>query len=480
MPDTNDYYKKKPLFWRAATEVFGCNMGLWAFDRYVQKGQYAYISLNTIKDNFKHGFEWDNDHLHTNMFAHPYNGSIFFNAGRSNGYNFWQSELFAIGGSAMWEMFMEREYPSTNDIIATPIGGAAWGEVLYRTSDLIIDERTAGAERFGRELAAFIVNPMRGFNRILSGAAWKKRPTSGREFGIPPISIELSLGSRYMSLIEQGEGSRIGAAAEINIEYGDKFAERTKKPYDYFSFLLELQAMKSQPLLSRFEIIGRLMSKEVVDKKNFHINIGLYQHFDYFDSDTIHAQIPYYGYEGQCTVPYKLGTPASVGGGAMFRYEPSASTTIDGYLHLNGIALAGILTDYYREYHRNYDWGSGFSIKAGSDLRLFGDKLSIRLADQLYKTYIWHGYESEYHIFRDPDNVPVDIKGKASHSAFNHLEASVNYRLKKRLYLTAGFDYYRRTTDYDYMIIKVGNMTTNSPGTESEQIGIHLMLTYKL
>ena len=202
------------------------------------------------------------------MFAHPYNGSIFFNAGRSNGYNFWQSELFAIGGSAMWEMFMERERPSTNDIIATPIGGAAWGEVLYRTSDLIIDERTAGAERFGRELAAFVVNPMRGFNRILSGAAWKRRPTSGREFGIPPISIELSLGSRYMSLIEQGEGSRIGAAAEINIEYGDKFAECTKKPYDYFSFLLELQAMKSQPLLSRFEIIGRLMSKEVIDKKN--------------------------------------------------------------------------------------------------------------------------------------------------------------------------------------------------------------------
>lgn len=66
--------------------------------------------------HLKHGFEWDDDHLHTNMFDHPYNGSIFFNAGRSTGFNFWQSELFAIGGSAMWEMFMECEYPSTNDI----------------------------------------------------------------------------------------------------------------------------------------------------------------------------------------------------------------------------------------------------------------------------------------------------------------------------------------------------------------------------
>ena len=138
------------------------NISLWAFDRYVLKGHYAYISWESIKENFKHGFEWDNDHLNTNMFAHPYNGSLFFNAGRSNGFNFWQSELFAIGGSAMWELFMECEYPSTNDIIATPIGGAALGEVFYRTSDRILDDRTTGGERFGRELASFLISPMKG------------------------------------------------------------------------------------------------------------------------------------------------------------------------------------------------------------------------------------------------------------------------------------------------------------------------------
>lgn len=53
------------------------NMGLWAFDRYILKGHYAYISFESIKENFRHGFEWDNDHLNTNMFAHPYNGSLF-------------------------------------------------------------------------------------------------------------------------------------------------------------------------------------------------------------------------------------------------------------------------------------------------------------------------------------------------------------------------------------------------------------------
>ncbi|MDE6290154.1 MAG: DUF3943 domain-containing protein, partial [Muribaculaceae bacterium] len=363
VPDSADMaYHEKRYFWRAAAEVFGLNMGLWAFDRYALEGHYAYISWETIKDNFKHGFEWDNDHLNTNMFAHPYNGSLFYNAGRSNGFNYWQSELFAIGGSAMWELFMECEYPSTNDIIATPIGGAALGEVFYRASDLVLNDRATGGERIGREVAAFILDPMRGITRIVSGQAWKKRASSGRRFGLPPISIEASLGARMLTMIETS-GFSIGPAAEINIEYGDRFEETTKIPYDYFSFNIELQALKTQPLLSRIEIMGRLLSKEIMDEENINLNIGLYQHFDFFDSDTIRRErhdemIPE-------TVPYKLGVPASAGGGMMIRYRPNTKMSLDGYAHMNLVALAGVSTDFYRDYHRNYSWGMGFSVKAG-------------------------------------------------------------------------------------------------------------------
>ena len=479
LPDSADVrLHGHKAFWRAGVETVGFNIGLWAFDRYVLKGHYAYISWNTIKENFRHGFEWDDDHLHTNMFDHPYNGSIFFNAGRSNGFNFWQSELFAIGGSAMWEMFMEREYPSTNDIIATPIGGAALGEVLYRTSDLILDDRSTGGERFGRELAAFLVDPMKGINRIVTGAAWKKRTTSGRRFGIPPISVELSLGGRFLSLIENDEGSRGGAVAEINIEYGDRFAETTKAPYDYFSFLMELQGIKSQPLLSRVEITGRLLSKEILERKNVNLNVGLYQHFDYFDSDTIRPErnAMYF----PCSVPYKMGTPASVGGGVMIKYTPSKLMSLDGYVHLNGIILAGVLTDFYRDYHRNYNWGSGFSVKAGVNWALSNDRLSVRLANQFYKIYTWNGYDANYDWSLTPEGKPVDVQGDASHSSFNHLEASVNYRLWKRLYLTGGIDYYSRRTEYTAMTIHAGNTTISSPIVCSKQLGFHLVLTYKL
>lgn len=246
-------YKKKKHFWRAAGETAGLNIGLWAFDRYALNGHYARISWNTIKANFKNGFDWDNDHLSTNMFAHPYHGSLYFNAGRANGFNFWQSELFALGGSAMWEMFMESEYPSKNDIIATPIGGAALGEVFYRTSDLVLDDRASGGERFGREALSFLLSPMRGLTRILTGEAWEKKPSAGREFENPSYQLDVSLGTRLLTSHDNERLIKAGASARINLEYGDRYAS-SKKPYDYFSLLM---VFRSELFSTSFRPSGR-------------------------------------------------------------------------------------------------------------------------------------------------------------------------------------------------------------------------------
>ena len=484
VPDSADEaFQAKRHFWRAGAEVFGMNMGLWAFDRYALQGHYAYISWNTIKENFKHGFEWDDDHLNTNMFAHPYNGSLFYNAGRSNGFNFWQSELFAIGGSAMWELFMECEYPSTNDIIATPIGGAALGEVFYRASDLVLNDRATGGERIGREVAAFILDPMRGITRIVSGQAWKHRATSGRRFGLPPISIEASLGARMLTMIEN-HGFRMGPAAEINLEYGDRFEETTKTPYDYFSFNLELQTIATQPLISRIEIMGRLLSKEVIDEQHINMNIGLYQHFDFFDSDTIRKEdrnelIPE-------TVPYKLGVPASAGGGTMVRFIPNPRMSIDGFAHLNLVALAGVSTDFYRDYHRNYSWGMGFSVKAGLNWALSDDRISVRIANQLYWVRTNNNFDSDHTWtwMTRPNGENILIEGGDNgRTTFDHLEASVNYRLYKNLYLTAGLDFYERHTHYPDISLRVTDQHTffgtHSFYFKSQQLGAHLMATYK-
>src|SRR5438067_1539878 len=78
-------------FLAAAGEVVLLEVGPWAFDRYVTKEDFAFISTRTIHNNFKTGFKYDSDTFSVNQSWHPYHGSLFFDAARSNGYGFWAS-----------------------------------------------------------------------------------------------------------------------------------------------------------------------------------------------------------------------------------------------------------------------------------------------------------------------------------------------------------------------------------------------------
>ena len=53
--------------------------------------------------NVERGWEWDLDDFMVNQLGHPYQGSNYFNAGRSNGLGFWLSAGVAAVGSGTWE-----------------------------------------------------------------------------------------------------------------------------------------------------------------------------------------------------------------------------------------------------------------------------------------------------------------------------------------------------------------------------------------
>src|SRR6185295_3744438 len=129
---------------------------IWSYDKYIAKYSYANISIQTIADNFKNGWEWDTDDFPTNFSSHPYAGSMYFNAARSNGYKFLCSAPFALGGSLMWEMSMENTRPSYNDLINTTLSGVFLGEVLYRLSSSVLDDRKTGGARVEREIIGTI------------------------------------------------------------------------------------------------------------------------------------------------------------------------------------------------------------------------------------------------------------------------------------------------------------------------------------
>ena len=441
-PDSLDlaYYGKKQLG-RSIAGVLGVNTAIWSFNRFVMREDFAFINKHTIRENFRRGFVWDNDNLGTNMFFHPYHGNLYFNAARSNGYNYWQSGLFAFGGSAMWELFMESEYPSTNDIIATPIGGMALGETFYRISDLILDDRSMGRERTGREVAAFLVSPMRGLMRIINGDAWRHRPTSGRQFGIPDLSVAFSVGTRVLELEKEILDRGVGIASEVSVEYGDRFSTERERPYDFFTMNVGLNIQKSQPFLGQVNLVGRLWNRELMEKTDMVLNAGLYQHFDFYDSNVIS--------DVSSIVPYRIAIPASVGGGMQFQCQKVGNWEFSASMYGNGILMGAVLSDHYRLADRNYNIASGFGTKSGLMANYQKGKFIASLSHEFYRFFTWKGYDRDID-WAMVDSKSLDAQGDESQSSVHICELRLDYRLMKRLFITGSLMHFHRDTNYRY------------------------------
>ncbi len=147
----------------AVAEALGVNALVWSFNYFIREDNYSFqIGWRTVEANLRHGMEWDPNKFKVNFFDHPFHGSLYFNAARSNGFNFWESAPFSFAGSLMWEFFMESEYPSYNDTVMTTFGGMALGESFYRFSEHILDDRAGGLNRVWREAAALAINPVGG------------------------------------------------------------------------------------------------------------------------------------------------------------------------------------------------------------------------------------------------------------------------------------------------------------------------------
>ncbi len=431
---------KRP--WLAAGEAAASNLALWAFCRFALEGDYAYISINTMKRNLQKGFHWDNDKFSTNLFSHPYHGSFYYSAARSNGMNFWKSGIYAFGGSLMWELFMENELPATNDLFSTSIGGMAMGESLYRVSDLILDNRTWGWNRLVRECLGFTLSPGRGLTRVLTGESWKRSGNSGRQFSIPEIEFELSGGTRALEIWNLQEDTFdddvIGFCLNAQVNYGDLFDDENSTSYSYFFFYSNFNIQRNQPIIGQLNLMGRLWGNPLYETDNNQIALGAFQHFDYYNSDTIANAIKVPGTK----TPYKIGSPASGGLGLvcsgnifnkMFSYNMQA--------HANAILIGCSLSDYSAGEDRNYNWGSGYSAKVKLNLS-FKDKISIDFNNSVYHIFTWNGYS--------PDNTNLNkvfyAAGDKSNAIYFVMDTKFGYKFNEKwsIYWQRS-DYFRKT-----------------------------------
>ena len=439
---SNPYPTVKKHPWRAAAETFGLNVGVWAFDRFVMQEDFAKISPTTIKNNIKHGFVWDNDQFSTNLFAHPYHGNLYYNTARSSGMTFWESAPYAFAGSLMWETCAEVEPPAINDLMATTLGGIALGEVTFRFSSQLLDDSKRGFGRFLRELAAGVICPPRAFNRLITGDAWRVRTENPlyHDYDRIPVQFELGFGNRYLADAGSLFRGEHNPYIEMRGIYGNPFEAECNEPYDYFTAGVTFGLSGNQPLVSRVNLMGRIWGKELPTTTDMELLVGVFQYFNYFDAEEVK--------DGSGKIPYKISEAASIGPGIVYRF-PSLhrKVSLSQSLHVGGILLGGCLTDYYNIIDRNYNLGSGYSVKSQTHLD-FGQKGMFSLGFQHYRIFTWKGYEGKDLTTVNP--LYLNAQGDRGNTSFTVITPIVEYVLGPHVRINWETSLYYRRSHYKY------------------------------
>lgn len=367
--DDDPVYNPKYAWWKPATRVIASEVFNWADARYVYNFEWARVSTATWKYNLKHGFEWDVDKFGINFIGHPHTGNYYFNIARSNGYSFYESLPFAVGGSLVWEYLGENTRPSINDIINTPISGMFVGEIIYRLSSNVLDDRLRGRKRIWREILAGIINPPRALNRLTQGKMW--RVTPGEVYQKEPLNITVNAGvHRINNFTKFGTGST-NAIANIQLDYGNPFETRKRKPFDIFRFRTELSYGANRKLLENVNGYGILFGRNI---KKGRLLAGGFQHFDYWNNNI-----------------FEVGS-LGFGGALISRIPVAQHSNIYSNIHLAVVPLAGNNTRFGPDTSefRQYNFGGGFQGKLEETFNL-NDWASIGFTGFYYWIHTYNG-----------------------------------------------------------------------------------------
>jgi hypothetical protein len=341
----------------ALGEMMAINLFVWAIGQYPLDGEWTYINLDTMQHNLRYWFEWDPNYFNNNFISHPYHGSLYYNAGRTNGLDYWESSLLAFSGSFIWEVFMEHHRPSINDLIMTTTGGMYLGEMLFRYSSLVLDDSATGFERVWREILGSLLNPVRGFNRLIFGETGTTRSSHNQLRA--PVHGWIHLTGSGTSLSSELSDAKAGGGAEFLLVYGHPFTgEEVRKPFDYFPVQFNLRRMSDKTYINIFAY-SLLAGKELSSKETQNHLIGLFQHYDFYNIEIV-----------------KLGG-SSFCGGIISRFQLSPKVQLTTLAHLGWMVLGASNNEYILEDLRDYNYGTGYTAKvdAAIDFQKFGNLL---------------------------------------------------------------------------------------------------------
>ncbi|HEV7367131.1 MAG TPA: DUF3943 domain-containing protein [Gemmatimonadales bacterium] len=398
-------------FWAGAGELMVVQFIPWAFTKYVTKGEWSNISPRTWADNLKFPWQWDNNKFNNNQFAHPYHGSLYFNTGRSNGYNFWQSAPWAFGGSLMWELFGEVWAPAPNDLANTTLGGITLGEMLFRFSSLTLDNQATGSNRVVREIGAGLINPVRGFNRLVRGETGRisENPPDWR-----PSVIQASMDVGYRRFATSGSlddpNARDQAFVQFSVFYGNQIADLDREPFSSFQVTGALASRSANhKALQELRVRGNLAAKRLGSSEQK--RLAAFMTYEYISNPVVDFGAQ--GFQGGLVYAQaKPGKQMRLSGEALARFNPIAAIRSDYFVTAEG---------------RDYDYGVGLGGRLAGQA-LWPGKATVQLSGGYIFLPVVSGFPGSHQLWTLSTEARGYFRGKfGAGVVYNRLWRRSNY-----------------------------------------------------
>jgi Domain of unknown function (DUF3943) len=381
-----DAWGQPRSFGLAAAEAYLGNFLPWAFNEIVPGRaalKISQISPRSWARNLDHGWAWDDNAFKVNHFAHPFQGNMYFNAARANGYGYWTGLAFATAGSFLWECCGETHLMSINDWYNTALGGAAVGEMLYRTSSMVLDNTATGTGRAWREVGGFLMNPARGLTRLVTGNATRvyanpidpldRRPT--RLENVLSFGLRTAESVRTSDTIRVNDGRETHAFFDMQLVSGSLFDLDRGKPFDFFTLQAQLNFRQAETF-GKFTIRGNLWHKNLTTTDERVSKLILVQDFDYENNSA-------YEFGGQGVSMMYLSRKRR-GERSAFVFSGAATWMVMGGVSSEFAFLADV--EGLRERLREYDFGTGPGARVGFQFLRDGN----RFVEAAYRVQYLH------------------------------------------------------------------------------------------
>ena len=129
-----------------------------------------------------------------------------------------------------------------------------------------------------------------------------------------------------------------------------------------------------------------------------------------------------------------------------------ALSKLEQRVFLSGILLGGTKSDYFNVIERDYNMGSGFSIKSKTQLD-FGKFGRFVLNAKYFRLYTWKGYDQEdlENNFANVEDLHyLNVQGDRSNAALLVINPILEMHLARQWSITLSGAYYSRRTYYKY------------------------------